>query len=166
MFQAVNITEFLSNYEKKYGSLRKFSTPMSKDEHPELDDSDFLPESGINQYQQILGVFHWLLVCCWFNIEYATCSLSRFQVAPLIGHLDLAKKKPSYLKKYKKRGYIVNPNIPKFDIDATIISLKQDFGSQYHYFSEDIDPRFPETLFGELDINIFVDSDHGHDKIT
>ena len=45
------ITEFFTNYEKKYGSLRTFNTPMSKDEHPELDDSDFLPESEINQYQ-------------------------------------------------------------------------------------------------------------------
>ena len=103
---------------------------MSKDEHPELDNSDFLPGSGINQYQQILGVFQWFLVCCRFDIGYATCSLSRFQVAPCIGHLDLAKKTLGYLNKYKKRGYIVNPNPPKFDINATVISLKQDFLSQ------------------------------------
>ena len=46
------------------------------------------------------------------------------------------------------------------------LPLKKDFGNQYHYFQEDIDPRFPPPLQPELDINIFCDSDHGHDKVT
>ena len=29
-----------------------------------------------------------------------------------------------------------------------------------------MDERFPEPLFDELDMKIFVDADHGHDKVT
>ena len=41
-----------------------------------------------------------------------------------------------------------------------------DFGYQYSYFQEDIDDRFPEPLFYELYLNIFVLLDHGHGKFN
>ena len=44
--------------------------------------------------------------------------------------------------------------------------MKSDFGYQYDYFEEEIDPRFPEALIDELELNIFCDADHAHDKIT
>jgi hypothetical protein len=46
------------------------------------------------------------------------------------------------------------------------VPVKLDFGNQYSYFKEMLDPRFPEPLVGELDINLFCDLDHGHDKVT
>ena len=42
----------------------------------------------------------------------------------------------------------------------------EDFTHQYSYFKEDIDPMFPAQINKELKINIFSDSDHGHDKVT
>ena len=58
------ITEFLSNYEKKYGSLRKFNTPMSKDEHPELDNSDFYRNQELININRSLAYFNgfWFVV--------------------------------------------------------------------------------------------------------
>ncbi len=44
--------------------------------------------------------------------------------------------------------------------------LIDDFGNQYSYFKEDIDPKFPEGRVPELDIMMFCDSDHAHDKVT
>eukprot|EP00957_Ditylum_brightwellii_P165922 12633497-Ditylum_brightwellii.AAC.1 len=69
-----------------------------------------------------------------------------------VGHLKLARKIFGYLKKYPKRGYKVD--------------LKLDFGTQYSYFEEELDPRFPEPLLEELDLHIFCDADHEHDKVT
>ena len=40
-----------------------------------------------------------------------------------------------------------------------------DFVNQNSYFQEDIDKSFPEPIFDELDLNIFVDADHGHNKV-
>ena len=37
---------------------------------------------------------------------------------------------------------------------------------RYSYFWEKKYERFSEPLFEELDLNIFVDSDHRYDKVT
>ncbi len=50
--------------------------------------------------------------------------------------------------------------------DYQNVEVKIDFGHQYTYFREDIDPKFPPPLMKELTVNLFVDADHGHDKIT
>ena len=44
--------------------------------------------------------------------------------------------------------------------------LEHDFGTQYHYFKEELDPRFPEPKIEELKISIFCDANHEHDKRT
>ena len=47
-----------------------------------------------------------------------------------------------------------------------MVELKEDFGGQYHYFKEELDPKFPKPLIPEMEINVFSDSNHGHDKKT
>ena len=160
------VDEMMSQYKKKHGSIAKAHTPMTKDEHPELDWSKFINADGIHHYQMLMGSFQWLLVLGCFDIAFAVCSLSWFQISPRKGHLELSQKVFGYLKKYKKGGYIINPKNPKFDFDAVKVDIPQDFGNQYYYFAKDIDSCFPEPLINEMDINIFVDADHGHDKIT
>ena len=46
------------------------------------------------------------------------------------------------------------------------VYLKMDYGHHYSYFQEDVDERLPEPLSDELYMNVFVDADHGHDKVT
>ena len=158
--------EILKKYQTKYGTLKKENIPMSPDAHPELDDSPLLNEVGIRHFQHIIGIAQWLITTGRFNIHYATCSLSRFSVAPREGQLIMARKIFGYLKKYPKRGYMINPDPPSIDIAFEDIKVEQDYGHQYDYFQEDMDPRFPEPLIEELDLNIFCDSDHAHDKLT
>jgi hypothetical protein len=101
-----------------------------------------------------------------FDINFAISSLSRYAAAPRQGHLILAEDVLGYLKKYPARGYIVNSKPPTMEPQYETIKLKEDFGGQYQYFHEDLDPRFPEPLVPEMDINIFVDANHAHDKVT
>ena len=44
--------------------------------------------------------------------------------------------------------------------------MKYDFFNQYAYVSEEIDDQFPEPLIDELNIHVFVDASHGHNKVT
>ena len=44
--------------------------------------------------------------------------------------------------------------------------MKYDFLNQYGYFIKDIDEHFPGPLLYELYIHVFLDSDHGNDKVT
>jgi hypothetical protein len=53
-------------------------------------------------------------------------------------------------------------SIPGEHIDHSFI----DFVEQYAYAKEEIDPRFPHPIGEELNVSIFFDSDHAHDKVT
>ena len=140
---------------------------MRKDTHPETDDSAFLSSNGIQEYQHIIGVCQWLVVAGRFDLNFAISSLSRYCSCPRIGHLELARKVFGYLKKYPKKGYVVNHESPIMDPEYENAKFEnKDFGNQYSYFKEDIDPRFPPPFISELDITLFVDANHGHDTIT
>ena len=133
--------------------------------HPELDESDFLDENEHTHYQKIIGICHWLAVAGRIDICYAVSSLSRFSAAHRKGHLKLAQQVLGYLKKHQKKGYVVNIKSPTVDNRYQKIDIKKEFGNQYAYFKEDIDPKFPTPLINELDLSFFCDADHGHDKI-
>ena len=61
----------------------------------------------------------------------------------------------------------MNPMKPKIrDKGETMVKLKEDVGDKYHYFKEELDPRFLKPLIQEMEISVFSDSDHGHDKKT
>ena len=77
----------------------------------------------------------------------------------------LARQVFGYLKKYPKRGYAINPEPLKIDMSYEKVGIKLDFGTQYGYFQEEIDPRFPMPLIEELQTTIFCDADHGHDRV-
>ena len=69
-----------------------------------------------------------------------------------------------YIKKYPKKAYIINPKKPNFDLELDTMGI--DFGKDYDYFKEDIDPHAPESLHKELEVTIFIDSSHGEDTTT
>ena len=78
----------------------------------------------------------------------------------------MARKIMGYLRKYQKRGYYIDPRDPIIDQDFQVVTAKEDFGGQYSYFREELDPRFPTPKLLELAISVFVDADHAHDKVT
>jgi Reverse transcriptase (RNA-dependent DNA polymerase) len=160
------IKEVLRKYQEEHRTLPKKNIPMSPNAHPELDTSEPLDENGTKQYQKIIGIGQWLVVAGRFDINFAISSLSRYAAAPRKGHLDMAEDILGYLKKYPAKGYVINPKPPKIDHRYETVKLKEDFGGQYQYFQEDLDPKFPKPLVPEMDINIFVDANHAHDKVT
>jgi len=71
-----------------------------------------------------------------------------------------------YLKKYKKKGILIDPQPPTIKKNGPTEVKYEDFTHQYKYYKEELDPGFPEPAVPELDINIFSDSDHAHDLVT
>ena len=92
--------------------------------------------------------------------------MSRYAAAPRQGHLTAAEHLLGYLKTYPCRGYLINPKEPQIDPLYKVVTLPTDFGNQYNYFQEDIDPRFPTAVLKEMMLSIFVDSDHAYDTVT
>ena len=107
-----------------------------------------------------------MIVSDIFDLEYSVSSLSMFLTAPRVGHIELPIIIFGYLKNNPKRGYEINPQPLNIDVNDEKFHMKYYFENQYAYFSEDIDEKFPETLHDELDIHVFMDANHGRDKVA
>ena len=158
------IKEVLRRHESDYGEIRKENVPHSPSDHPEMDDTPFLDKAGVTLYQSIIGTCQWISVAGRMDITFSVASLNRFSAHPREGHLKRAIKIFGYLKKYPKKGYVIDPRDPVVNIKYDVMT--PDFGNQYSDFVEEQDPKVPEPLMKELTVSIFVDSNHGHDKIT
>ena len=157
------IKEVIRKFEKKHGTFRKENVPHSPNDHPELDDSPFLDSLGITEYQSVIGVCQWIAISARMDITFAVSSLSRFSSKPREGHMRRALKIIGYLKKYPKKGYIIDPREPVENI--VFSKVKADFGNQYDR-DEEIDEKLPQPIMDEVSTTIFVDSNHGHDLVT
>ena len=157
------VNEIVRKFELKHGTLRKENVPYHSNDHPELDDTPLLNSEGITDYQSIIGVCQWISISSRMDITFAVSSLSRFAAKPQEGHLRRALKIIGYLKKYPKRGYVIDPRPPIENIKFSKVTA--DFGNQYDA-KEELDSQLPEPLMDELVTTIFVDSNHDHDLLT
>jgi len=110
-------------------------------------------------------MLQWVITISRADVCYATSSLSRFSAAPREGHLSRVLRVGGYLKKYLNRAIRIDsspfkrrPNIKQKEVF--------NFADQYSYAVEEVDKSFPKPLGEELDVNIFFDSDHAHDRKT
>jgi hypothetical protein len=145
--------------------LREEKTPIKTNDHPEEDDSPVLDNNMHREYQSIMGMLQWVVSLCRIDICFAVSSLSRFCACPRQGHMARALRVWGYLKKYPCRSLNIDPRkftVQGEEVDHNLI----DFVEQYQYAREEIDPRFPKSIGKELDVSIFFDSDHAHDKVT
>ena len=114
------IREILRKYEGKYGTLSKENVPSNPNLHLELDTSPLLDDIGVELYQRIMGQCQWALNCGRMDISQAVASLNRFQVAPRKKHMQEAWKVLGFLKKYPKRGFVVDSRDPILDFDKLV----------------------------------------------
>jgi hypothetical protein len=107
---------------------------------------------------------------CFFFDSVGSCRSSR---GPLIrasvkeweGHMTRVIRVWGYLKKYPSRSLGIDSS--RFSIEGEELDYQHiDFVEHYAYAREELDPRFPQPMGGELDITILFDSDHAHDKVT
>ena len=158
------ITEVISRYENKYGSLKKENVPATPSDHPELDDTPVLNEEGRRHYQSNIGICQWISTAGRLDIAFAVSSLSRFSQSPREGHLKRTEKILGYLKKYTKKGYVIDPRDPIVNVEYK--TIEADFENQYSNFIEETDNRLTVAKMKELALNIMTDFNHGHDKVT
>jgi hypothetical protein len=96
--------KLVASYERMFGSkpkTNKVTSPLVKGDHPEIDDSTFLEEKGIQQYQSLIGQLQWAISLGRFDISVAIMTMSSFRSAPRDGYLDRVKRICDYLSKMK-----------------------------------------------------------------
>jgi hypothetical protein len=67
------IEKMVSTYERIFSHRpsRKFSSPLEKGDHPELDTSPFLSAIEIQQYQLLVGALLWVVLIGHIDITTA-----------------------------------------------------------------------------------------------
>ena len=115
-----------------------------------------------------MGTLIWVVGIQRFDVAHATSSLSRFSTCPREGHLARALRVFGFLKKRPNRRYVGNSRDPIFrgGEEALGKDFTQELGALYPYAAKELDAYLPKPLVGEISITVFVDSDHGHDKVT
>ena len=101
------IERMCTQYEALFGTKPKqtVTSPLEKNDHPELDTTELLDDYGIQRYQSLIGALQWTITLGCFDIETAVMSMSSYRVAPREGHLNRLQRICGYLAKMK-HGFI------------------------------------------------------------
>ena len=54
------------------------TSPIEKNDHPELDTWDLLDDEGIVKYQSLIGALQWVVSIGWYDVIAAVMTLSSF----------------------------------------------------------------------------------------
>ena len=144
--------------------LRTYGSPLDENDHPELDDTDFLAGDMVQKYQMLLGCAQWAVTLGRFDVQYATNTLARYGAKPREGHFRRMLRVFGYLKSHNRTRIQMDPRDPDYN---GITFVDNDWAGLYADAEEDLDPNAPEPIVGkELQITIYVDATHASDLDT
>ena len=160
------IEKICSSFERMFGHKPKqnYTSPIEKNDHPELDMSELLDEEWIQKYQSLIGALQWVVTIGRFDVQTAVMSLSSFRAAPKRGHLDRIKRIYGYLAKMKNAVIRIRTDEP--DLSA-LPKLEFDWEkSVYGNVRELIPEDAPKPLGKFVTIIHYVDSNLMHCLLT
>jgi Reverse transcriptase (RNA-dependent DNA polymerase) len=159
------IDKLIDNYVRLFGCKPKQATsPLVKNDHPELDTSVFLELDKIPLYQSLVGAIQWVVQIGRFDVTTAIMTLSRFRAAPRQGHLDRIKRIYGYLSKMRFGTIRIRTDEPDF----SDIPMKEFdwFYTAYSGATEEIPMNLPKPRGKPVVTSSFVDANLYHDMVS
>jgi hypothetical protein len=159
------IKKMVDNFEKLFKeSPRDYSSPLEKNDHPELDSSPLLDNDGIRMYQSLIGGAQWAITLGRFDIHTAIMTMSQFRIAPRVGHMNRMKRIYGYLKKFSNGAIRVNIDEPDY---SNIQDIEYDWASTvYGNVKEELPTDLPVSKGKPVILSHYVDANLYHDFIT
>jgi hypothetical protein len=161
------IDRMVATYEQMFGekpSLKGCSSPLEKNDHPELDDSDLCDADEVKQFQSLVGSLQWAVSLGRIDITTAVMTLSRFRSMPRKGHLARAKRVVAYLRKMSDACIRIRTHEPDF---SAIPVTKYDWASSvYGEVAELIPSDAPVPKGRAVTLIHYVDANLYHDWVT
>ena len=160
------IEKMIKSYESLFGEKpREWSSPLESNDHPELDESEYLDATEANKFQSLVGSMQWVISLGRFDIATATMTLSRYRAMPRKGHLTRAQRVYGYLKRTKHFRIRYRTGLP--DWDDTIDDVTYDWAhSVYGNVKEELPQDAPEPLGRSVVLSTFKDANLYHDFTT
>ena len=137
--------------------------PLEKNDHPEIDKSELCNEEQITKYTCMIGQLQWVITLGRNHILAQVMSMSRFRLAPKIGHLERMKRLYGYLVKIKlfairyrtkEPGY---SHLPKQEYEWT--------RTVYGNIKEEIPKDIPKPLGKRVITTTFLDANLLHNIV-
>ena len=158
-----SVEEYLA---KEYGGRKlqkKAATPFPRDYRPELDTSTELDPEKANVYQSQIGVLRWMVELGRIDMITEVSLLASQLANPREGHLEAAFHIYAYLKNKHNSRLVFDPTYPEIDMS---IFKECDWKHFYGDIKEAIPLNAPKPRGKEVDLRMFVDSDHAGDSMT
>jgi len=155
-----------ATFEQLFGHPPKqvVTSPIEKNDHPELDTSELLCLDDITKYQSLIGALQWAVSIGRFDIMTSVMTLSSFQAAPCHGHMECVKHIYGYLAKMKSAAIRICTSEPDYSAIP-----EQDFDwmhTVYGELKEILPTDAPEPLGEFVTLTHYVDANLMHDMTT
>ena len=159
------IERMIESYKEMFGDVPKpYTSPLEKNDHPEIDTSEELDALGIKKYQSLIGALQWLVSLGRFDVATAVMTMSRFRIAPRQGHLDRLKRVYGYVRKNKEGAIRMRTGIPDY---SSIEHVQFDWmQSVYGNVVEEVPYDMPKALGKSVVTTTYVDANLYHDLLT
>ena len=158
-----NVEDFVGKHMPGKRLPARAATPFERDYRPELDTTPELSDERANFYQAQIGVLRWMVELGRIDIITEVSLLASHLALPREGHLDAVLRIYGYLKKKHNSRLVLDPTYP--DIDMSVFK-RCDWTEFYGQVEEPIPPNAPDPRGKEIDLRLFVDSDHAGEHLT
>ena len=160
------INKIFESYKKMFPNENFINvrSPLDKNDHPELDNSELYHEEQISKYMCMIGQLQWAITLGRYDILVHVMSLSRFRLAPKIEHLERLKRLYGHLVKTKHfaiRYRTKEPDdshLPKQEYEWT--------RTVYGNVKEEIPKDIPKPLGKMIMTTTFLDTNLLHIIVT
>ena len=162
------IDRCLDRYQAMFGELPRKNThsPLEEGDHPESDTSEMCDKEQITQYQSLMGMLQWTVTLGRMDIMCAVMTMSRYRVAPRIGHLERVKRMFGYLRTYKKTAIKFRTDKPDYSaFDENYVQQDWDY-TQYGNAEEEIPSDAPMARGPSILVTEYIDANLYHDQVT
>jgi len=152
--------------EERFGPLRqnnKITTPLPKDYHPELDNSEFLNDEYVEVYQSYMGILRWAVELGRIDLAQAASLMARFQAAPRTDHLTKVLGIFAYIKKHLQSRIVFDYRTRDW---SNIAWTSHDWKDYYPDAHEVMPTNAPPPRGKAIQISMFCDASHATDLIT
>ena len=160
------IEKMIETYTRIFGvkPSGKYQSPLEKDDHPELDMSDELPNDKVKIYQSLIGQCQWIIQLGRFDIAVQIMTLSGFRAAPRQGHLERLMRVYGYLSKFRNGTIRFRAGMP--DLSDLQVTHHDWDNSPYRGAKEILPTDLPPPRGNVARLTTYGDANLMHDHLT
>ena len=140
------IDRLLESYQSmfKHDQPKNKKTPLERNDHPELDDTELLTGESIQPYVTMIWQLQCLVTLGKFDIHALFTTMSRFRSAPRKGHLERIQRIYGYVLKTKHYSTRYRTEGPDY---SYLLNMKHDWSyTVYGNVQENIPNNCPKPL--------------------